>query len=320
MTYTRREFGRVMIGTGSLAVAFAPRTLAEQRRPDSRVAGVQLGLNVPYSFGNNLMRADDVLKRCLHLGVSAVELRSQPVERWLGASLRLLRASQSPSESERTPERLNAQREAREALRAWRLGVSMDRAREFRREWRNAGMSIEIVKFDDIYVRSDEELDYCFMLAKALGARAISCEIDVAHAERLGHFADRHRLMVGYHGHAETGPEQWLQVFGYSKYNGANLDIGHYLAGGHTMPIASFLATHHDRVTHIHVKDRKASNGPNVPFGTGDTPIGETLRLIRDRKWRIQATIEFEYPVPEGSDRMLEIAKCVEYCRRVLAV
>ncbi len=67
-----------------------------------------------------------------------------------------------------------------------------------------------------------------------------------------------------------------------------------------------FSSEYHDRVTHVHVKDRKLNDGPNVPFGEGDTPIVEALRLIRDRKWPIQATIEFEYPVPPGSTRMAE--------------
>ena len=60
-------------------------------------------------------------------------------------------------------------------------------------------------------------------------------------------------------------------------------------------------------------------DGANVPFGTGDTPIKEVLQLIRDNKWPIQATIEFEYPVPAGSDRMTELKKCVDYCRAALA-
>jgi hypothetical protein len=67
------------------------------------------------------------------------------------------------------------------------------------------------------------------------------------------------------------------------------------------------------------VKDRKADNGPNVPFGQGDTPIKEVLQLIRDNKWPIQATIEFEYPIPQGSDRMTELKACVEFCRAALA-
>ena len=74
---------------------------------------------------------------------------------------------------------------------------------------------------------------------------------------------------------------------------------------------------HHDRITHIHVKD-KTLDDKNVPFGQGNTPIKEVLQTIRDNKWPIQATIEFEYPVPEGSDRMKELAKCVQYCKDAL--
>jgi hypothetical protein len=49
------------------------------------------------------------------------------------------------------------------------------------------------------------------------------------------------------------------------------------------------------------------------------TPITEVLDLIRDNHWNIQATIEFEYPIPPGSDRMTEIARAIRYCRDVLA-
>jgi len=51
----------------------------------------------------------------------------------------------------------------------------------------------------------------------------------------------------------------------------------------------------------------------------GPGPPKEALRLIRDKKWNMQATIEFEYPVPPGSDRMAEMAKCIQYCRTALA-
>ena len=80
----------------------------------------------------------------------------------------------------------------------------------------NAGVNIEIVKFDAIYAREDDELDYCFELAKALGARAISCEISVKDTKRVGQFADKHKVMVAYHGHAETGPSDWETAFGFA--------------------------------------------------------------------------------------------------------
>ena len=265
-------------------------------KPNSKVAGVQLGLNVPYSFGNPLMSGDDILKNCVQLGLSAVELRTQPVEAFLGAPT----AKDAP-------------------LEQWRKSVSMDRVAEFRAKYETAGVLIEIVKVDGVFKMTDAELDYVFTLAKALGGRAISTEISTKDEDlkRLGQFADKHQFWVGYHGHATTTPEHWERAFSFAKYNGANVDLGHFVAGNNVSPVA-FLKQHHDRITHVHVKDRKLQNGPNTPFGEGDTPIAEVLRLIRDNKWNIQATIEFEYKFPSGSDRMTEIARALRYCRDAL--
>jgi len=276
MLITRRDLGKL-----ALAAVPGARLLAAGK-PDSKVAGVQIGLNVPYNFGTRMMDGDEVLRRCVLLGVSAIELRSQPVDAFAG-----------------TP-------------------ASMDKVKAFRRKYEDAGVRIEIVKFDDVSKMSDDRLNECFEMAHMLGARALSCEIDVEGTKRVGSFADKHALMVGYHGHEKTTPAHWTTAFSYARYNGANVDLGHFVAGNNTSPLP-FITEHHDRVTHVHVKDRKLHNGPNVTFGEGDTPIKDALRLIRDRKWNIQATIEFEYPVPAGSDRMAEMAKCVEYCRAALS-
>ena len=138
--------------------------------------------------------------------------------------------------------RAAAQAQARtyaEQLRQWRLTASADGAKAFRKKYEDAGVLIEIVKFDNIYALTDGELDFAFALAKTLGAHAISCEISTRDDDlrRVGSFADKHQLMVGYHGHGNlTNPEAfgrlgaWEQAFWYSKYNGANVDIGHFFA------------------------------------------------------------------------------------------
>ena len=84
--YTRREVGK-------LALAAVPFGRAFFQRPDSKIAGVQIGLNVPYSFGSNALSGQETLERCVKLGVSAVELRSQPVEAFLGVPANLVTAS-----------------------------------------------------------------------------------------------------------------------------------------------------------------------------------------------------------------------------------
>jgi sugar phosphate isomerase/epimerase len=318
MLYSRRELGKLALSAVPAAKLLDPVSLFAQGKPNSKVNGVQIGLNVPYSFGNNNMSPDEVLQNCITLGVNGLELRSQPVEAFLGVPANLVTAA-GRGRGTQTAEQDAARTAAAEQLRKWRTSASMDKVKEFRRKYEDAGMLIEIVKFDGIFGFTDDVLDYAFTMAKNLGARAISCEISTPpdQTKRLGQFADKHKIMVGYHGHTATTPAHWEEAFGYAKYNGANLDIGHFLSGNKTSPVP-FMKQYHDRITHIHVKD-KTMDDKNVPFGQGDTPIKEVLQLIRDNKWKMQATIEFEYPVPAGSDRMTELAKCVKYCREALA-
>ena len=311
LPYTRREFARltvaVLAGVG-VGTVLNPLRAAETpvARPNSKVAGVQLGINVPYSFADPKMSGDDILQNCVQLGISSVELRTQPVEVFLGAP-----ASGNNKDSSAS---------ATKALRQWRKSVSLDPVKAFRDKYETAGVRIEIVKVDGLFKLTDDELDYVFALAKALGGRAISTEISHQEADlkRVGQFADKHQLMVGYHGHATTKPEDWERAFALAKYNGANVDLGHFVAGNNVSPVA-FLKQHHDRITHVHVKDRKFHDGPNTPFGEGDTPIVEVLRLMRDNHWDFPAVIEFEYKIPPGSDRMTEIARALKYCRTALS-
>jgi sugar phosphate isomerase/epimerase len=281
---------------------------------------VQVGLNVPYNFGNQSeWPADRILKATIDLGVSGLELRAQPIEIFAGAPKELVYPAGTPRGTTATPEQLAARKQAAADLTKWRRSAPMTKVRELRKIYEDAGVRAEIVKIDGLLTRADDELDYSFALAKAMGARAISTEISQNQDElkRVGQFADKHQLMVGYHGHMETGPADWEKAFSYAKFNGANLDIGHFVAGNNTSPVP-FLKQHHDRITHLHIKDRKLNRGENTPFGQGDTPIKEVLQLVRDNKWPIQATIEFEYPVPAGSDRMAEQAKCIQFCKDCL--
>ena len=315
-SHTRREFVNLALAAlpaaGILSGVNRLRAADAAAKPNSKVAGVQIGLNVPYSFGSGGMSGDDILRNCVQLGLSGVELRTQPVEAFLGVPAELVTARKGAAKDEAAA---NA-----EKLRQWRKSVSMDRVKEFRTKYETAGVLIEIVKVDGIFKMSDDEVDYAFAMAKALGGHAISTEISHTEAElkRVGQFADKHQFMVGYHGHATTTPEHWEAAFALAKFNGANVDLGHFVAGNNISPVP-FLKQHHERITHVHLKDRKFNNGPNTPFGEGDTPIAEVLRLIRDNKWNIQGTIEFEYKIPAGSDRMTELARAIKFCRDALA-
>ena len=313
MTMTRRELGKLMLTVPAAGWWLSRDTLGAMQaaKPNSKWAGVQVGLNVPYNYGTRTMPVDEVIDRTVKLGVSAVEMRAQPIELFMGAPMDVLEPGRDREK----------QKLATEQLRAWRVKTPPKGAAAVRKKFDDAGIKIDVVKFDGIYNFSDPELDYAFGLAKAAGARAISCELEHEGTAHLGKFADKHKFPIAYHGHTKTPAPMFEEAFAQAKYNWANIDIGHWVAGGLGSPI-DIIKKHHARITHIHVKDRKApsngADGVNVPFGEGDTPIKEVLRLIRDNKWPIQATIEFEYPVPPGSDRMAEMVKAIDYCKNAL--
>ncbi len=331
MSLTRRELG-TLLGLGAISTGSS----FGAAKPNSKFGGVQIGANVPYIFRGIPGGADDILKYCLDptISLNALELRSRPVEESLGAPAPAGRpnfAGRAPAggppaggRPPLTPEQQAERKAATEALRKWRLSQSMSGFRDFRRKYNDAGVLIEVVKFDGVDGYTDDELDYAFQLARELGANAISCEIPVSTTKRVGAFAEKHKMMVGYHGHGNlTDPEafgglaSWERAFSYSKYNGANVDIGHFFAANGFSP-AKWIQQNHARVTHVHLKDRKANNGPNMPWGEGDTPLKEILLLMKKEKYTFQATIEMEHPVPQGSSVLAELAKCVQYCRGIL--
>jgi sugar phosphate isomerase/epimerase len=326
MTYTRRDVARLAMGAAAASrVATA--------KPNSSFGGVQVGINVPYSFHGLPSSADQILEYLAQTNISAAELRTQPIEAFLGAPEAAsrgvggelppapdLNAKRQPP----TPEQLAKTKAEALELKKWRLSRPMSDFRNFRKKYEDAGVRIQIVKMDRIDTAGDEVLDYCFQMAKALGAEAISCEIPVSRTKRLGAFAAKHKLMVGYHGHGNlTNPEAfgrlgaWEQAFWYSKYNGANVDIGHFFASNGFSP-AEWIKENHTRITHVHLKDRKKDNGPGMPWGQGDTPLKEFLQLMKREKYKFQATIELEYAIPKDSNVLAEISKCVKYCKDVL--
>jgi hypothetical protein len=114
--------------------------------------------------------------------------------------------------------------------------------------------------------------------------------------------------VVGYRAHTQATPTLWDEALSQSKYKAINLDLGHYTAGTNESPIP-FLEKSHARIVSMHMKDRKyeKNGGANLPWGTGDTPIREALQLMKKEKYKFPATIELEYPTPEGSTVMAEM-------------
>ncbi|HPC96704.1 MAG TPA: sugar phosphate isomerase/epimerase [Sedimentisphaerales bacterium] len=317
-TISRRE----LLGgaAAAAALAMAPGTMVSHigaqpmGKPNSNFNGVQIG-TITYSFRDLPGTAEDILQYVVRCGISSIELMGEPVEQYAGVP--------APVRGRRdvTDEQRKAMEKSREAQLQWRLSAPMEKFQALRKMYNDAGVNIHIVKFGNIGDgnMTDGEIDYYFNVAKALGARGITRELSEEAAKRLGPIADRHKIMIGFHNHTQMTPTTYDgPILSYGKYLGINFDIGHYVAGTNQSPIP-IIEKFHDRILSLHLKDRKVNNGPNMPFGQGDTPVALVLQLLKREKWTFPADIELEYPIPQGSDSVAETTKCVQFCRQALA-
>jgi sugar phosphate isomerase/epimerase len=220
-----------------------------------------------------------------------------------------------------TPEQVAAA----DAERKWRLALPMSIFTELRTLYNNAGVRIYAVK--EVHQDTDEDLDYTFNVAKTLGATHVTLELPtgpnaIQEFKRLGDWALKYKMLTAYHTHQQGSMTVLNDAFEVSKGNAANVDLGHFMAatnpGGTPL---EFLNKFHDRIASFHLKDRTsvAHCALNLPWGLGETPITQILQTVEKNKWTMPATIELEYNIPEGSDAVKEVAKCLEYCRKALA-
>ena len=307
--YTRREFGRLAASGLALPIFGG---LA-----DSRVGGVRLGVQT-YSF-RDLPRApggdavETIIKAMTDCGLSECELWSPQVEP----------SSQGPGRgTPNTPEIEQARRKAREDLRAWRLGTSLDHFRAVKKKFDAAGIAIYAYNYSFSADMSEAEIDRGFEMTKALGAEIITASTTLAVCKRVQPFAESHKMMVAMHGHSNKSdpnefctPDSFAAAMRMSKYFKVNLDIGHFTAAD--FDALAYLREHHTDITNLHLKDRKKHEGDNVSWGQGDTPIREVLLTLKQEKWPVRAYIEYEYR--GASTSIEEVRKCYEYAKRALA-
>lgn len=342
MNNSRRNF----IGTTVLASAglglyssrlFAgPSILRHPLKELSLINGVQIGV-ITYSFRSmEDQSAEATLKYITDCGISAIELMGDPAESFAGKPSNpvdfrkffpLMRAQREGQELTEDQQKdladMRAQSEAyNKEVTQWRSKTSMAPFKKLRKMYADAGVTIYAFKpraFEQD--NTDAEINWGMQAAKALGASHVTLEhpSDDAHTLKLGKMAEKNDVYVGYHGHEQQTPTFWDTALAQSPGNALNLDLGHYVAAGNSNPLW-IIDAKHDRIKSMHMKDRQTpEHGKgNLAWGTGDTPLREALQLIQRNKYKFPATIELEYDIPEGSDAVKEVSRCLEFCRQSL--
>jgi sugar phosphate isomerase/epimerase len=328
MLYTRRDLGKLALAAGAASPLLAAK-------PDSKIGGVQIGA-ITYSFRALPSSADEVLKYCLDCGIGAIELMSNVAEGYAGSPAAAGRGPGGPGRgpggggggrggrAPLTPEQQAAQQKAAQDLKDWRLSVSMNKYKAFRKLYNDAGVSIYAFKLPPTMNMSDQEYDYIWNIAETLGADHVTMELptDDAHLARVAAYAAKRKLRIAFHTHGQGGESGFERALKASPYTALNLDVGHYWGVAGLSPVPA-IVKYHDRISSLHLKDRSAPTpegpGANMPWGQGTTPLKEVLQTMKRNQYKFPASIEYEYNTPEGSDVITEVKKCVQYCKDALA-
>ena len=314
----------------------APETApAADAKPNSKFGGVQIGA-ISYSWRSMPGGVENVIKYCKETGINSLELMSNDVETYLGAPenpmMSFMRPPPPPAPGvtpapfqrpKLTPEQEATLAKYNVDMKAWRLAQPMSKFADIKKMFDKAGINIHIVKFSPSKW-SDEEIEYAFNAAKALGAKGVSEEISEEACKKLGPIAEKHGMYAVFHQHmqfATTG-------FSYDNFKAIspaimfNFDSGHFFGSTGTNPIA-IIEKYHDRIFSMHIKDKtgpKTNPTPNTNqvWGQGELPLAEVLQYIKLKKYPIYCDIELEYDVKPWSNAVKEVKTCVEYVKEIL--
>jgi len=311
MKTSRRDFHKMALGgfSGLVAGMFGSPGSAQAQTPGvpnrSIIDGVQFGIQ-PFCYHDLAMTTQnrpELLRRIVQNGFGVVELHATWCE-------------------PRFNEPGVGDQAAREMLRQWRVKTPASYYEGIRKDFNGQGVTIFAywTGINDTY--TDAEIHATFEAAKSLGCRGVTGSQGLAMSAKLIPYMKEHGIFMGLHNHdnlsdpdALSNEASFEKGFALSPEFRATLDLRHFTAGNGDS--VGFLERHHDRVSSVHVGDRRRNNGRSTPFGEGDSPIIEVLRSIRDNKWPIVALLEFEHGTLRKE--VEEVQLMFDYCKRALA-
>jgi sugar phosphate isomerase/epimerase len=311
----------------SAIVCFSTLSLHAQtvsNKPNSKFDGIQIGV-ITYSYRSMPHDIDKLIGFCLASGISAIELMGDAVEEYAGKPTADFSWRSGPRQPMTDLQKAQVATYNKQVA-DWRATVSMDKFMEVRKKFDAAGIKIYAFKPNAFSPNNtDEEVSYGMRVAKVLGAKSVTLELpnDPMQSKRLGALGEKHKMLVGYHNHTQATDVLWDVALSQSPNNSINFDAGHYLAAGgkNTIPaLLAFIEKNHKRISSMHLKDRTTPEhgAGNLPWGTGDTPMKEIFQLMKDKKMKFPVSVELEYAVPEGSDAIKEVVKCISHAKKMI--
>src|SRR5436305_11587851 len=177
MQITRRDLIRTTLGAASMAAL----PMRAATRINSKINGVQIGA-ITYSF-NTLAKPDPeaIVEAYVLIGLGEAELMSNHCEALAGAPQTLSFATR-PGEVTDAPAQRKA---AQEKLAEWRTTTSPDTWKGVRKKFNDAGVQVELLCYNMQDRMTDQEIEYGFQMAEALGVKAITTSTTLTMAKRI---------------------------------------------------------------------------------------------------------------------------------------
>ena len=320
----------------------------ETGKVNSNFGGVHIG-TITYSWRSMPGGLDNLIKYCQESNISNLELMGSDLEAALGAPenpmmkfmMQMMAnaprpaapAAGAPGAAPAAPPRMEMPKFSAEQqaeidkynndIKEWRKNLDMSKVAEARKKFNDAGIDIHIVKMEPSRL-ADDELDYAFEVAKAMGAGAITDEMSLDTAKRVAPYAEKHGIYMAFHNHMQFAEEGFScdPVLAVSPSIMLNFDAGHFFGSTGIHP-NEMLKKYHDRIFSMHIKDKTGPTTEGQPntnqvWGQGEMPLADVLLLIKQEKWPIYCDIELEYDVKPWSNAVKEVGTCVKYARQIL--
>lgn len=331
--HSRRDFGKLALTSLSLSMITSLPAMADPKS-DATVRGVKLGAITgaygPFNADPGQDVIDVIIKQSIATGAGHVELVNTVLEPAMGGPCAVGRGpGGGPGGSGRgagapgvpggapgrggqgrgggagpcgvggqVPATIPPGYEAeRDKLRQWRLNAPLDRFREIRKKFDDAGLDLYsyVMTIGDDF--TEPEIDAVFRHMQALSVdKFCTNQTRVSAGPRMAPYAAKYGIRPAFHTHQlsqdpneVSSPESLAKLLAMSPYFMINLDIGHYFDGGNDP--WTYMKAHPERITHLHVRDANADR-TQADIGTGVLHVDAMLRFVRDNNYDIAFIVE----------------------------
>ena len=216
-----------------------------------------------------------------------------------------------------------------EAYPGQRLGGGMEGTMDYKMDAAQRKAILRALKkkkvkmraFGVVKANTEEEWNQIFAFAKAMGVDVINAEPDEKLMPLIGQLANRYKIKLGIHNHAQPShywdPNVVLAAVAKanSPYVGGCADVGHWVRSG--LNPVECLKQLEGHLVSLHFKDlsEKSPKAHDVHWGTGVCDVEGLIAELKRQGFKGNLSAEYEY---NWEDNVGDVKESVQNFRAIL--